>query len=164
VTYDFIIQARGVEIVAVGATSFVERLADGNIIKTPLQSHHHHTAAELTIEAQIYQRIGPHPRLVPIISWDEAEHSLTMEFMANGTLKDYTEAHPDDVSTAQRLRARQPQTQNSSSSLTGWISLKATTPKLWGFPGSYPSPRASSSAFLADHYQFLKLSWVMGRC
>jgi len=103
-TYDFIIEAKGVEIVAVGATSFVERLADGNIIKTPLQSHHHDTTAELTIEAKIYQRIGPHPRLVPIISWDEAEHALTMEFMANGTLKDYIEAHPDDISTAQRLR------------------------------------------------------------
>lgn len=102
VTYDFVIEQKGVEIVAVGTTCLVERLADGNIIKSPYPSRHHDPAAELATEARIYQLIGPHPLLVPVISWDDSTHALTMEFMTNGTLKDYIGAHPD-VSMAQRL-------------------------------------------------------------
>lgn len=106
-TYDFIIEGKGVEIVAVGTTCLVERLADGNIIKTPYLSHHHDTAAELATEARIYQLIGPHPLLVPVVSWDESTHALTLGFMSNGTLKDYIPAHPYASTTQRLLWARQ---------------------------------------------------------
>lgn len=82
------------EIVAVGTTCLV-----WNITKTPYPSNNHDTAAELAAGAQV---LGLHRRLVPNILWDESTHALSMESMANGTLKDYVADHPD-LSVGQRV-------------------------------------------------------------
>lgn len=59
---------------------------------------------DITTEFEIYTRLGPHPRLVRIIDWDPKECVLTMEYMDNGSLKDFILAKNDSVSTAQRLQ------------------------------------------------------------
>lgn len=58
----------------------------------------------MTLESLIYERLGSHPRLVQIIDWDPEGCALTMEYMSNGTLKDYLSANTDTISTAQRLQ------------------------------------------------------------
>lgn len=55
------------------------------------------------LESQIYAKLGSHPRLVKFISWDPDQYALTMEYMPNGSLKDYL-AQNRDISIAQRLR------------------------------------------------------------
>lgn len=99
-----IIDERG-EFVAVGSTAFVELLSTGDIIKRPWPSGDRtpECRRELAQESEIYDRLGRHPRLVEKKGWDPADYALLLEYMSNGTLKDYLCAHPD-VSLNQRLK------------------------------------------------------------
>ncbi|KAF9874935.1 serine/threonine protein kinase [Colletotrichum karsti] len=85
------------ELVAVGATSFVELLPDGDILKRPFPSniHGNDRRREITTEAYVYDRLGPHRYLLQKKKWDPETCSLTLEYMPNGTLADYLAAHPD---------------------------------------------------------------------
>lgn len=90
--------------IAGGASGIVERLPSGHAIKTPWNGHTGHLCRqELMLESQIYARLGCHPRLVKLISWDPDQYALTMEYMPNGSLKDYL-AQNRDISLTQRLR------------------------------------------------------------
>ncbi|KAF4120926.1 Serine/threonine protein kinase [Geosmithia morbida] len=81
-------------LIAVGSTSFVEKLPSGNIIKRPwpTQDCIHERRRELAIESRIYDLLGPHACLVNKISWDPKEYVLELEFMPNGTVRDYIRA------------------------------------------------------------------------
>lgn len=92
------------EFVAAGTTCLVERLRNGDIIKTPMNHAGIDCTGDLITEAKIYQRLGEHPRLVTIRSWNPEQHRMVMEFMPNGTLKKYIEDHNGDISEQQRLR------------------------------------------------------------
>ncbi|PTB42440.1 uncharacterized protein TrAFT101_008466 [Trichoderma asperellum] len=103
-----IIQAKG-EFVAAGITSLVERLPNGDIIKTPWDdSARGDCVQDLITEAKIYQRLGEHPRLVKLRNWDSVQHTMTMEYMPHGTLQQYIENHYKDISRSLQLQwARQ---------------------------------------------------------
>jgi len=62
---------------------FISRAASGIVERLPSRLSRHFLAAEcrrgMTIEAQIYRRLGPHRRLVEIIDWDPDKCCLTME-------------------------------------------------------------------------------------
>ena len=58
----------------------------------------------MTRESQIYERLGPHPRLVKIVDWDPEECALIMEYMPNGCLQAYLRAHNDEIRLTQRLQ------------------------------------------------------------
>lgn len=58
----------------------------------------------MTTEFQIYEKLGPHPRLVKIINWDPENCELTMEYMPNGCLKEYLCEHNNTICTKQRLQ------------------------------------------------------------
>ncbi|RMZ73604.1 serine threonine kinase [Pyrenophora seminiperda CCB06] len=85
-----IIEGKG-EFLGGGATGLVERLDSGDVVKSPWTGRP--TASdckqEIAIEAQIYERLGVHPRLVQFKRWDPASHTLTLEYMPNGNLKEY---------------------------------------------------------------------------
>lgn len=82
----------------------MERLPSGHAIKTPWNGHTGHLCRqELVLESQIYARLGYHPRLVKLISWDPDQYALTMEYMPNGSLKEYV-AQNKDIPTTQRLQ------------------------------------------------------------
>jgi hypothetical protein len=53
------------------------------------------------MEAEIYRRLGPHDRLVPMLGY--SEEGLVLEYMENGTLKDCLREH-HNVTMDQRLR------------------------------------------------------------
>ncbi|KAK1467815.1 hypothetical protein CTAM01_16985 [Colletotrichum tamarilloi] len=91
------------EFVAIGSTSYVERLPDGTIIKTawPGGDRAHQRRREIATEAEIYDRLGEHPCLVKKKAWNSDEYTLALEDMPNGTLKDFLESHKD-VSAEQR--------------------------------------------------------------
>ncbi|KAK0862972.1 hypothetical protein LTR87_016381 [Friedmanniomyces endolithicus] len=54
----------------------------------------------------VYQRLlgyfGAHKRFIKFISYDQADYSITMEYMVNGTLRTYIEAYDDLISQEQR--------------------------------------------------------------
>jgi serine/threonine protein kinase len=85
------------EFVAIGSTSYVERLPNGTIIKTawPGGDRAHQRRREIATEAEIYDRLGEHPCLVKRKAWNPDECSLALEDMPNGTLKDFLESHTD---------------------------------------------------------------------
>ncbi|TQN63702.1 Receptor-interacting serine/threonine-protein kinase 1, partial [Colletotrichum shisoi] len=85
------------EFVAIGSTSYVERLPNGIIIKTawPGGDRAQQRRREIATEAEVYDRLGEHPRLVKMKAWDPDEHTLTLEGMPDGTLRDYLESHAD---------------------------------------------------------------------
>ncbi|KAF9772831.1 hypothetical protein IL306_009430 [Fusarium sp. DS 682] len=85
------------EFVAIGSTSYVERLPNGTIIKTPWPGgdRAQQRRREIATEAEIYHRLGEHPCLVKKKAWNPDEFTLTLEDMPNGTLKDYLESHAD---------------------------------------------------------------------
>ncbi|KAF2245252.1 kinase-like protein [Trematosphaeria pertusa] len=98
-----IIEGKG-EFLGGGATGLVERLDSGDVVKSPWTGRP--TASdcrqEMAIEAQIYERLGVHPRLVQFKHWDPVGHALTLEYMPNGNLKEYVQKHGQEISPFQR--------------------------------------------------------------
>jgi serine/threonine protein kinase len=90
------------ELITGGATGIVERLPSGDAIKTPWNGDTGDLCRQLALESQIYKRLGYHPRLVKIISWDPDQYALTMEYMPNGSLRD--RLADKDISLSQRLQ------------------------------------------------------------
>ncbi|KAH8156786.1 hypothetical protein CIB48_g11461 [Xylaria polymorpha] len=87
-----------------GGTGLVERLKSGDVIKSPWtgRSTASDCRQEMAIEAQIYQRLGAHPRLVQLKHWDPIDHTLTLEYMPHGNLMEYVKKHGQKISPAQR--------------------------------------------------------------
>ncbi|KYK55228.1 hypothetical protein DCS_07190 [Drechmeria coniospora] len=99
-----VIQGKG-EFVAAGVTSLVERLPNGDIIKTPWDdAERGDCVQDIITEAKIYQMLGEHPRLVKFIDWDPVQHSIVLEFMPHGTLQQYVEHHFGDISRQEQFR------------------------------------------------------------
>lgn len=98
-----IIQGKG-EFLGGGVTGLVERLKSGDVIKSPWTGRP--TASdcrkEMAIEAQIYERLGAHPRLAQVKHWDPADHTLTLEYMPHGSLRGYVQEYGQKISPAQR--------------------------------------------------------------
>ena len=102
-TETWVIAGKG-ESIAGGATGLVERLPSGDVVKSPWPSRFHDNHKGMANEAQIYEILGAHPRLVKMVDWDSETCCLTMEYMPNGNLNDYLRAHNDKISLVQRLQ------------------------------------------------------------
>lgn len=88
-----------------GVSGIVQRLPSGDAIKSPWPGiREDDSRRDMTTEAQIYTRLGPHPRLVKIINWDPEECNLIMEYMSNGSLMEYLRENNDSISAAQRIQ------------------------------------------------------------
>ena len=49
----------------------------------------------------LFDYFGEHERFVKLISYDETENAITMEYVVNGTLRAYIEAHNDRIAQNQ---------------------------------------------------------------
>ncbi|KAF2248511.1 kinase-like protein [Trematosphaeria pertusa] len=88
-----------------GVSSIVERLPSGAVVKSPWPGlREAQCRRDLTIEAAVYNKLPPHPRLVKLINWDPDSCVLTLEYMPNGNLSAYLSAHNYTLSLPQRLR------------------------------------------------------------
>lgn len=88
-----------------GASGIVNRAPNGDVIKLPWPgSRNAEARRDITTESLIYERLGQHPRLIQTLGFDPESCVLTMEYMPNGTLKDFLAANNEAISTAQRLR------------------------------------------------------------
>ena len=87
-----------------GTTGLVERLKSGDAVKSPWTGRPSalDCRQEMAIEAQIYKRLGAHPRLLQLKHWDPVDYSLTLEYMPNGSLKEYVQKHGQEISPSQR--------------------------------------------------------------
>ncbi|PGH13344.1 hypothetical protein AJ79_03761 [Helicocarpus griseus UAMH5409] len=77
-----------------GLTGVVELLDDGTVIKAPFPGPDweiEEKILDIAKEAGVYHRIGPHERLVRLISHSRA--GLVLEYMEKGDLQVYLEAH-----------------------------------------------------------------------
>lgn len=92
-----------------GVSGMVELLNTGLVTKSPWPGERaEESHADLQLEAKVHLRLQMRlktaeyiRRFVPLISCD-SDSTLTMEYMENGTLRDYLRAHPD-VGRSQRL-------------------------------------------------------------
>lgn len=67
------------EFMAAGATLLVERLSNGDVIKTPRdESNREGFTEDLITEVKVYQLLGEHFRLVKLRSWDPLQYTITM--------------------------------------------------------------------------------------
>ncbi|KAG5801286.1 hypothetical protein H9Q74_012228 [Fusarium xylarioides] len=87
-----------------GTTGLVERLESGDVVKTAWTGRPTELDCkrEIAIEAQIYDRLGAHRRLVPLKHWDPASSTLTLEYMPHGSLKEYVTKNIQHISPTQR--------------------------------------------------------------
>jgi serine/threonine protein kinase len=56
----------------------------------------------MAIEAQIYERLGVHSRLVQFKHWNPVGPTLTLEYMPNSNLEEYVQKHGQEISLSQR--------------------------------------------------------------
>lgn len=96
-----VINGKG-EFIGGGATGLVERLKSGDIVKSPWPGRTNDCRREMMIEAQIYERLGAHPRLVQLKHWDPIDCVLTLEYMPNGSLRGYMKKNGQNISIRQR--------------------------------------------------------------
>lgn len=103
--WDHVIRSKG-SLLAGGVSGLVELSKAGYAIKSPWPGPENaECRREITLEARIYEILGPHDRLVKIQHWNPNECVLTMEYMPNGTLDDYLRNHrADGIAVEQRLR------------------------------------------------------------
>ncbi|PTU19928.1 hypothetical protein P175DRAFT_0439760, partial [Aspergillus ochraceoroseus IBT 24754] len=97
------------KVLAWGGTAILELLPSGAVMKTPIpnpycppeeQDHRRN----MRLEARIYSMIGEHPRVPKLIHWEDATCCLTMEYLANGNLKEYIQQNHGNITLQLRLR------------------------------------------------------------
>ena len=92
------------QFLASGASGILEILPCGNVVKSPWPGQFEkESRRDLTIENKIYSKLGRHPRLIEIVSWNPQDCVLTMEYMRNGNLQAYI-VRDDTVAETQRLQ------------------------------------------------------------
>ncbi|KAM3415641.1 hypothetical protein BST61_g9162 [Cercospora zeina] len=98
------------ELVAGGISGIVELQEDGFVVKSPWpgDEEKQQCQRDLKLEAEVYRRLAArfpnHQRFIRLVSFDEATCSLTMEYMRNGTLRQYLQAHAQTITQEQRHR------------------------------------------------------------
>lgn len=83
-----------------GASGIVER--DGDVVTKRPYPNNESSLQELEIEARIYQHLGPHPRVLRFLSWDDQQSILKTQYMQNGNLKSFINSQ--QCSTRDKIR------------------------------------------------------------
>lgn len=97
------------EFLSHGGTAILERLSSGDVIKTPtpnpyspIEEGDHRR--NMRREAQVYKTVGEHPRVPKFINWDQDTCCLTIEYLANGDLREYVRRNHEAITSELRLR------------------------------------------------------------
>ena len=70
-----------------GASGILELLPCGDVMKSPWPGQYgEDSRRDITIENEIYRKLGRYPRLIRILDWNLEDYVLTMEYMPNGNL------------------------------------------------------------------------------
>ncbi|OAQ95945.1 hypothetical protein LLEC1_01464 [Akanthomyces lecanii] len=94
--------------VGTGATSFVDRLVSGHVIKYPKPNPYcpekeDRCRLQMEVEAEAYKRISDNARVPRLVDWNAASCCLVLEYLAKGSLASYLQNH--DQTTAQQRHA-----------------------------------------------------------
>lgn len=92
-----------------GTHGIIERVSPKTVIKTPLPNPYNPSEEvdirlNVALEADIYQMIGPHPRVPRVHGFDPETCCLTLEYLPNGDLETYIRHHNDTISSRRRYR------------------------------------------------------------
>jgi serine/threonine protein kinase len=95
------------DFVGFGATSIVDKLSSGNIVKYPKPNPYcpHDESKcreEMKTEAEAYRRIGNNARIPTLIRWEADSYCLALEYLQNGDLISYFRRHANDITTKQK--------------------------------------------------------------
>jgi serine/threonine protein kinase len=91
------------QFLASGASGILELSPRGDVMKSPWPGQHGEDCRrDITIENEIYRKLGRHPRLIRILDWNPEDCVLTMEYMLNGNLQTFLVEK--DTTEIQRLR------------------------------------------------------------
>lgn len=92
-----------------GVSGIVELTDDGYAVKTPWPypgEEGLECQDDIRHEARVYERIaerlGDHARFLKVLAFDQNHATLTMEYMANGTLRQYLLSNAHDITQQQR--------------------------------------------------------------
>jgi serine/threonine protein kinase len=86
-----------------GVSGVIELLESGQILKSPYVGRRAADSQEdLQIEADIYQHLRYHPRLIRLFRYS-AEEGLFLKYMPNGNLKQYIQTHSREITLDQKL-------------------------------------------------------------
>lgn len=106
-SYTSIRQGRG-ELVGLGCTGIVEKLSCTVVIKSAWTrpGEEELCRREIANEAKVYELLGRHQSVVPYFGYQTGTASITLAWMANGTLRDYIESHSrhSEISFSQRTQ------------------------------------------------------------
>jgi hypothetical protein len=89
-------QAKGA-FISGGSSGYVEHLKDDSVLKPP----HPGEEASCEMEGKIYELLGRHNRLVPMLGYSSA--GLNLEYMENESVRNYLRKHTD-VPMEQKLQ------------------------------------------------------------
>jgi len=88
---------------ASGASGILEISPCGDVMKSPWPGQYgEDSRRDITIENEIYRKLGRHPRLIRIVDWNLKDCVLTMEYMPNSNLQAFLVEK--DTTEIQRLR------------------------------------------------------------
>ncbi|KAK5710038.1 hypothetical protein LTR17_019259 [Elasticomyces elasticus] len=92
-----------------GVSCYAQLTPDGQVVKLPWPAEEEADCRnDLKKEAWVYDKLhtayGEHARFVRLISFNEETSELVLQYMANGTLREYMKEHDSGVSCWQRLR------------------------------------------------------------
>ncbi|KAK3652783.1 hypothetical protein LTR56_005078 [Elasticomyces elasticus] len=92
-----------------GVSGIVELLPNGTIVKSPWGGEEEADCRkDLNQEAEIYSQLhnafSEHHRFVRFISFDEEQSELILQYMPNGTLRDYLKDHGGEITRLERLK------------------------------------------------------------
>jgi 5-methylthioribose kinase len=93
------------QIIGVGGTGIVELMPDGVVIKraSTIIGSLEINRSEIFKEAAVYARLGFHPRLPEVYTYDENSARISMEFIKKGDLdRRYLVVHDGEVTSEQR--------------------------------------------------------------
>jgi serine/threonine protein kinase len=98
------IYAQG-EFISYGATGYLELLPDGRVLKSPLPGPDYDmNRKDIEFEAQVYQRLGRHDRLVQMLGF-ESHKGLCLEYIPGGNLQHYLMDHDqEDIPMSLKIR------------------------------------------------------------
>ena len=95
------------EFLGAGVSGIVELLPEGHALKSAWPGYEEEQCRqEIALEANAYRRLrehlGDHMRFLKLIAFDAVEATITLEYLANGTLREYLRAYKDRISRTQR--------------------------------------------------------------
>lgn len=88
-----------------GVSGIIELISPDRVVKSPWPGDDAELCRrDIRLEAEVYRILGDCRCYIKFFGYDAQDGSITLEYMKNGTLRDYLRKHNDMISTCQRFK------------------------------------------------------------